>query len=94
MPGELFGAQSYLVSVTRRAALLKDVLVARGCRVGAAELDNETPSLLLVSARSEQLPDWIAEVAVEHEVPVIELIPLPAGAHTDPEGVGAEERAM
>lgn len=73
---------TFLVTVTRGALRLRDRLVAAGCVVrGDAALEDDRVTQLLVSSQADDLSDCIVALAVEHDVPVIEL--LPVGAEAD-----------
>jgi ABC-type multidrug transport system ATPase subunit len=76
---EVLMPAGYLVSVTRRGALLHRVLEERGARVQRSDADagDDQPTQLLVTSDHAELGQWIAEDAVAHDVPVIELVPLP-----------------
>lgn len=76
-PEEVLTPIGFLVSVTRRGTLLCRALEDRGARVqhSDAEADDQ-PSQLLVTSADAELGQWIAEAAVAHDVPVIELVPL------------------
>jgi ABC-type multidrug transport system ATPase subunit len=76
-PSEVLQAGAYLVSVTRRAASFRRELEAQGCEVRATKLDDELPSQLLIRASGQDLAGIIARTATQHEIPVIELVPLP-----------------
>ncbi len=78
-PGEVLTPIGYLVSVTRGGKLLRQALEARGARVQHTDADaaDDQPSQLLVTSDQSELGQWIARDAVTHDVPVIELVPLP-----------------
>jgi ABC-2 type transport system ATP-binding protein len=68
---------SFLVTVTRHAKRLRDELLTLGCSVQAdATLDDATTTQLVVAGGGDDLSDRIVQVAVDHGVPVIELLPV------------------
>lgn len=88
-PDEVLTPIGYLVSVMRSGALLRQALEDRGVRVqhaGAGDGDDQ-PTQLLVTSNHAELGQWIARDAVTHDVPVIELVPLPGATPlAGPEG--------
>lgn len=78
-PDEVLTLMGYLVSVMRGGRILRQALEDRGARVQHSDADagDDQPSQLLVTSQDTELAHWIARDAVTHDVPVIELVPLP-----------------
>jgi predicted ABC-type transport system involved in lysophospholipase L1 biosynthesis ATPase subunit len=80
-PRVIFRSGTYLVTAMRHASRLSEGLAALGYSVGAARsLDDAAPTQLLVSSDAPDVSRSIVRVAVEHEVPIIELRPVGLGA--------------